>query len=185
MSKKKGKFKLYLIFIFMAVITVAFFSVFLFRSCSIKYNAKIIDSGIEYQQEFLKNSLTYGASKYELYDSYDDFWESGDRVDTTSPPTRTYIVKDNEALEEIFTEFPEVNFEKEMVLVHCYTSNYGRKKLLKSVKLNDQNILNIVFTIENGLFRFDAAEAQRRILIIRLNKLDIKETNFEYVKPKF
>ena len=45
--------------------------------------------------------------------------------DTSSPATRTHIIRDKNSFDLAFSEFPQkVNFSKKMVLVYFFTSSY-------------------------------------------------------------
>lgn len=159
-------------------------TIFSFSGCANKYNAKIINSDIKFQQEFLDDTITYGAyyqSKY--FNTSHNQWEEEWLYDETSPESRTYIIKDQTTLEEVFVDFPKTDFEKEMVLVYCYTSVYGRERILKEISIHDEDQLEIIFTIENGkLGHADASMPQRRILVIKMDSLDIKSAEFQYIE---
>ena len=136
----------------------------------IDHNAVIITEGTTYQEEWLENNSVYGA--------YDENGE--ENYDSNTPKSRTYIVKNQDELDEVFSEFPEMDFEKEMVLVYCYRTIYTRKQVLEKVVL-DGTVLNVEFNIVKGkIGHADASAPQRRMLVIKLDKLDITETNITY-----
>ena len=81
---------------------------------------------------------------------------------------------------KFFSEFPEIDFEKEMVLVYCYRTIYIRKQVLEKVAL-DESVLNVEFNIVKGkIGHADASAPQRRMLVVKLDKLDITEVNITY-----
>ena len=81
---------------------------------------------------------------------------------------------------KFFSEFPEIDFEKEMVLVYCYRTIYIRKQVLEKVAL-DGNALNVEFNVVKGkIGHADASAPQRRILVVKLDKLDITKVNVTY-----
>lgn len=165
--------------IFMMVTTI-----FPFAGCGNKYNAEIITSGMSFQQQFLDNSITYGAYyQKEYFNSQHSQWEKEWVLDEISPQNRTYIIRDRISLSEIFSTFPEIDFGEKMVLVYCYTSCYDRKQVLKSISLNDEKCLNINFTMKNGKIGYgDASLPQRRILVIKMDALDIISVDFQFLK---
>ena len=166
-------------------VAMCIFMAFLTTGC-VRYNAKIVNEGISFHQEFLDNNMTYGAYYHnEDYSPEEDEWTEEWLYDETLPKTRTYVIKDRTALEEIFEVFPETDFEKEMVLVHLYTDIYGRARVLKDVSVDEINVLKIRFTIQNQsgcVARGDASMPQRKILIVKTDKLDITTAEFEYVR---
>ena len=136
----------------------------------IDHNAVIITEGITYQEEWLKNNNIYGA-----------YGENGEEnYDENTPKSRTYILKNQDELDEVFSEFPEIDFEKEMVLVYCYRTIYIRKQVLEKVEL-DGIVLNVDFNVARGkLGHADASAPSRRMLVLKLDKLDITEANVTY-----
>ena len=135
----------------------------------IKFNAVIIKDGIVYQTEWLENNYTFGAGLDNAYG-----------YDNTSPKSRTYIVKSSNELDDIFETFPAIDFKKEMVLIYCYTSIYAREHVLEKVSLKD-NVLNVEFNVVKGkIGRADACAPHRRILSVKLDKLDITDAKVTY-----
>ena len=136
----------------------------------IDHNAIIIADGITYQEEWLDNNHVYGA--------YDENGE--EKYDENTPKSRTYILKNQDELDEVFSEFSEIDFEKEMVLVYCYRTIYIRKQVLEKVVL-DGNVLNVEFNVVKGkIGHADASAPHRRILVVKLDKLDIEEVKITY-----
>ena len=135
-----------------------------------EHNAVIITDGIRYQEEWLKENHVYGA--------YDENGE--ENYDENTPKSRTYIIKTRTELNEVFSEFPEIDFEKEMVLVYCYRTIYIRKQVLEKVVL-DGNVLNVEFNVVKGkIGHADASAPSRRMLVVKLDKLDITEVKITY-----
>ena len=89
-------------------------------------------SKIEYNAVILKDGFTFKGS---WIDSNNELDES-----------KTLVIKSQEALDEIFTEFKEIDFEKEMVIVYCYTTIYVREQKLEKVSL-DNGVLSIEFGV--------------------------------------
>lgn len=136
----------------------------------IDHNAVIISDGITYQEEWLENNYVYGVYKW-----------SEDVFDETSPQSRTCIIRNQTELDEVFLDFPEIDFEKEMVIVYCYRTSYIRaKQVLKMVTL-DGNILNVEFKVVKGkMGHADKLNPERRMLVIKLDRLDIAEVKVTY-----
>ena len=165
MKKIKKLLSLVIAFLLMLCMSVGFVG------CGkIDHNAIIIADGITYQEEWLDNNHVYGA--------YDENGE--ENYDENTPKSRTYILKNQDELDEVFSEFSEIDFEKEMVLVYCYRTIYIRKQVLEKVAL-DESVLNVEFNIVKGKIGYaDASAPHRRILVVKLDRLDITEANITY-----
>ena len=165
MKKIKKLLSLVLAFLLMLCMSVS-----LVGCKKIDHNAIIITDGITYQEEWLEENHVYGA-----------YGENGEEnYDQNTPKSRTYILKNQDELDEVFSEFSEIDFEKEMVLVYCYRTIYIRKQVLEKVAL-DESVLNVEFNIVKGkIGHADASAPHRRILVVKLDKLDIEEVKITY-----
>lgn len=136
----------------------------------IDHNAVIITSGIAYQEEWLANNHVYGA-----------YGENGEEnYDENTPKSRTYLIKTQTELDEVFSDFPEIDFEKEMLIVYCYRTVYGRKQVLENV-FSDGNLLYVEFNVVKGkIGHADASAPSRRMLVVKLDRLDITEVKITY-----
>lgn len=136
----------------------------------IDHNAVIVTDGITYQEEWLEENQVYGA--------YDENGE--ENYDENTPKSRTYIIKTQTELDEVFSGFPEIDIEREMIIVYCYRTVYIRKQALEKVAL-DGTVLNVEFNVVKGkIGHADASAPQRRMLVLKLDKLDITEANITY-----
>ena len=94
--------------------------------------------------------------------------------------SKTFVVESQEALNEIFTEFKDVNFDKEMVIVYCYTTIYIREQKLEKVSF-DNNVLSIEFDVVDGKpGTGDATAPQTRTCVICLDKVAATEVKITY-----
>ena len=135
----------------------------------IEHNAVIVDSGLSYKEQWLENNYTYGA-----YQSWNDGY------DESLPESRTYLITEQAALDETFDSFPKIDFEKEMVLVYCYTTVYVRDRVLEKAVL-DGDVLTVEFNVVRGkLGHADAASPQTRVLTVKMDKLDVTEVKVVY-----
>lgn len=148
--------------------------------CKVEYNAVIIDEGITYKTEWLESNRTYGV--YYENPSYNPEDEYSENVltDTTSPKYRTYIVREKSELAEIFSEAPEIDFEKDMLIVCCFTTIYHRKRILERVQLDESNVLQIEFKAKANDGRGDASMPSQGVLVIKMDKLDIENVQVVY-----
>jgi len=134
----------------------------------IPYHAVVVESGLSFQPDFLKNNMTYGAYYYD---------DNGELVsDRTSPGTRTYIITNQDEFDEVFISFPQIDFDKEMILLYCYTTENTNQRHIKSVEL-DGGILKIGFSPDRdttGIPPF----FQRRILVVKIDEIEIETVEF-------
>ena len=123
-------------------------------------------SKFEYNAVILKDGFTFNES---WLDSNNELTES-----------KTFVIESQEALDEIFTEFKDVNFDKEMVIVYCYTTIYIREQKLEKVSF-DNNILSIEFDVVDGKpGTGDATAPQTRTCVICLDKVAATEVKVTY-----
>ena len=98
----------------------------------------------------------------------------------TSPQSRAYIIKSQNELDDVFAEFPDIDFDKKMVLVYCYTTVYVRKQVLNKVAL-EGDVLTVQFDVVRGKFgHADAAMPHRRTLAVKLDRVEVAEANVTY-----
>lgn len=143
-----------------------------------EYNAIVLESGLSFKSEFLKDNMTLGAYYYnENYNPEEDPGAEYLR-DETSPKYRIFIVRNQTERNLIFSNIQDVDFEKEMLLVYCYTDIYSRPRIIKSLEL-EGTTLNVEFTIKKSKKGVgDASMPQRRILVIKMKALDIETVMF-------
>lgn len=172
--KEKGKMKK-----IASCLAVLLVGMSIFSGCGAGYHAVEIDSGLAFQENFLEENRTCGALyPNENFNPADD--ESEEYIwDTTSPIDRTFVIRNEEELKEIFSDFPAVDFEKEMVLLYIYTSPYGRTRKIKSIDVRE-NDLTIKFQYNKGKFgHADLSSPQQRVFIIKMDRLDVTNVKFE------
>ncbi len=147
-------------------------------SCSLgvyKYHISVVREECTMREEWKTANRTYGA--YYRVDLADGDWDYV--ADTTSPETRTHLIFQEEELNEGFSSFPAVDFEKQMVVVHFYTDVYNRKQKIDRARL-DGDILEISFSIVSNFGKADASMPQTRALILILDKLSVEQVVVTY-----
>ena len=145
----------------------------LFAGCgNNKYNAVLYDNAAEWiHEEFLQENLTKGAKPLES-DVPDD--------DADLPDFKTHIVTDIEKFNAIFKDFtPEVDFEKEMLIVYICTNIYmGSNYKLSSINLSDSILMVKVKRQTTGKVAHAASSPQQRCFVIKMDKNNIVTVNF-------
>ena len=86
----------------LAVLLIFSMSISLAGCKQIDHNAVIITEGITYQEEWLANNHIYGA-----------YGENGEEnYDENTPKSRTYILKNQDELDEGFSEFSKIDLTR-------------------------------------------------------------------------
>ena len=156
---------------FIAILTVMLF--YTLCGCNVRHGARVLEG--EVTTAWRQSHLTYGA--------FDTVKED---YDATSPKDRTVIVKDADTLAEIFVQPPQINFEKQTVIIYCYTDIYTRSFILKRAEIID-GTMYIDFKIANAEMRGceavgDAHMPGTLILAITVDRADITAAKVTYLK---
>ena len=152
--------------IFISFVSILLLASLLFGCARIEYNATIIRDGFAFNLEWLENNYT----KYSRQGEYNN----------DLPESRTYVINNQEDLNEVFASFPQIDFDTEMVIVYCYTTTCNRKQKLDSVSF-DNGVLNIKFGNVKAWFDVDdATSPQTRTCIIRMDKVEATDVNVTY-----
>ena len=166
--------KRFLLSIFIGI-TFIFASVSCF---SMPYNATVLQD-LSFNALWLAENRTFGA--YYTNPDYNPNDEQSDRVstDTTSPKARTFIVDSPTQLNQIFSVAPTINFDNEILLIHCYTTIYNRKQVLDEISLNGTT-LYVEFDVVDNNGKGDASMPGTRVLVLKMDKIHFEETTFVY-----
>jgi len=137
-----------------------------------KYNAELhYNAQAMMNAEYLEANMTLGA--------YDGLVE-----DTSSPETRTHIIKNKDDFDFAFKEFPkEVDFSKKIVLIYFFTSSYPTSPY-KLVKINlRDDVLSIHFKLnKSGSSSVpDAGLPKQTCIVVLMDKIDINAAVFKQV----
>ena len=141
---------------------LAFTMLFTFISCDPGYNAQYL----------------YHYVDFILSEQFDSECETTYPLDANLPKTKTFIIKDQEELDRCFDKFPEVDFETQMVVVCCYTTEYAMKRInaIQTINFTDDGVLSFVF-IESS----KKVHKHTKKAIVLMDKLEVKRVEFEIV----
>jgi len=137
---------------------------------------------LAFREDFLKENRTYGVL---FWNGNGDPWDIRNlEWDETSQKFRAFIITEKAQMDEIFSVYPAIDFEKDMVVMYAYTCIYmGRELKITSVTLDNKN-LKIDFKIVAGKPGYkDASMPQTRFLVLRMDKLDIDTVEFTLLNP--
>ena len=139
-----------------------------------KYNAKIYNSA---ENLFLNSFLEENKVKGAYYKNPDDA-DKKYYYDETSPAYRTFIVNNLDDYSLAFAgDELEVNFDKEMVLIYIFADIYPNRNYIINNILKEGEKVKIYLKLEKNNKK-DATAPYQRVLIVKMEKLDISEAEF-------
>ena len=120
-----------------------------------KYHAEII-SDYEMNSDYIMANQTKGATG-----------------NSALPKDIVNIITNQTELKAAFSEFPKINFEKEMVIVYFYTSVYSRPRELKGIEITEEKEMRIHFIeVSPGEGIGGACSPKTRPLVVKLDKIE-------------
>lgn len=138
---------------------------------TIPYNARIINDDYEFNEEFIINNKTFGA------DSKDGHYIDDD----TFPKGRMIIINDETSFHKAFKSFKDIDFNKEMIVMHAFTTASNSEYELKNIKHNEKKLtIEYITKKTNGINPPNASKPDTKWLIVKLDSLDIDEVNFVF-----
>lgn len=152
----------------------------LFAGCGgnkLPYNAvmygEIYTNRTWLQDEFYEDNLTRGS------------WSSVQEVyvnDEAYPSTRTRIIADSAEYSKVFKEFPiEVDFEKTMIVIHCFTTASSGNYEIKSISVEEQTlIVRYKHPASKGKTPPNASKPLTKWVIVTMDKLEIETVEFVF-----
>ena len=148
-----------------------------------QYNATMYSKAHRWtKDEFIENNKVSNA-KYKNKDynqeiQYDnENWVSKYYYDENAPKTRTFIIKDENTFNEIFTENSmDVNFEKEMVILFIKRDVCPRDCYLLSISNNNGKLtFKYMHKFSTGN---DTVQPYPRCIAVKMKKMDITSVEF-------
>lgn len=142
-----------------------------------KYNAKIYNSAENlFLNSFLEENKVKGA--YYKNPDYPDDADKKYYYDETSPAYRTFVVNNLDDYSLFFAgDELEVNFDKEMVLIYIFADIYPNRNYIINNILKEGEKVKIYLELEKNNKK-DATAPYQRVLIVKMEKLDISEAEF-------
>ena len=142
-----------------------------------KYNAKIYNSAENlFLNSFLEENKVKGA--YYKNPDYPDDADKKYYYDETSPAYRTFIVNNPDDYSLFFAgDELGVNFDKEMVLIYIFADIYPNRNYIINNILKEGEKVKIYLELEKNNKK-DATAPYQRVLIVKMEKLDISEAEF-------
>lgn len=138
---------------------------FCLAGCGNKYNAEIVSDSYNNSGEWLNEDVKNQSCVAPV----------GYAATADCPKSRTFLIKSEEEKCNILNgNFDvEVNFEREMLIVYTWATEYRRPCYIKVLELKDE-ILYIDFYMQRGQFGHgDACMPYQRWFVIKLDLLSI------------
>lgn len=137
---------------------------------TIPYNARIINDNYEFNEEYIIENKTLGA-----------YLNNGDIAGSKYPEERMIIINDETSFKNAFKTFEKIDFTKEMIVMHAFTTASNSEYELKSIKLNNKKLtIEYITKKTNGINPPNASKPDTKWLIVKLDSLDIDEVNFVF-----
>ncbi|MBE7078779.1 MAG: hypothetical protein E7380_02825 [Clostridiales bacterium] len=135
--------------------------------------------------EAYKNIEKYHAEIISDYEMNSDYIMANQTKGYTGnnalPKEIVNVITNQTELKAAFSDFPKINFEKEMVIVYFYTSVYNRPRELKGIEITEEKEMRIHFIeVSPGEGIVDACSPKTRPLVVKLDK--IEDYSFVFIK---
>ncbi|MDD4120485.1 MAG: hypothetical protein PHG90_02710 [Clostridia bacterium] len=142
-----------------------------------------VEVKLDYNAEKLLFALNRATDVSELKESFLNENRTSGMINNRIPEYKIHVVTEQQQLESIFVESPEVNFESEMVLVVMYKSWVSSKwHLIRKIEL-EENVLR-VYTRDDTTPYMQGTISYQVIFIFKLDKLDVAETELIFLKEE-
>lgn len=134
------------------------------------YNARIINDNYEFNEEYIIENKTLGA-----------YLNNGDIAGSKYPEERMIIINDETSFKNVFKTFEKIDFTKEMIVMHAFTTASNSEYELKNIKYNEKKLtIEYITKKTNGINPPNASKPDTKWLIVKLDSLDIDEVNFVF-----
>lgn len=146
--------------------------------CGYTYNAELLNDAEQWiRDDFLLENRVKAYYPNENYDENDEQSESY-IYDETAPLTRTFIIADDTAFDEIFQKDAfAVDFANEMLLLYIYPEIYsGRNYSLKKIAVEGKKV-SVSVEIEKRNVN-DAAMPAQSCLLVKMDKIEVDTAEF-------
>lgn len=131
------------------------------------------ETGQYLKSDFYESNLTYGS-----YSTVQEDYIQDENI----PISLTKIIKTEDAYDRVFKEFPaEVDFEKSMILMYCFTTVSNNTYDIKHISVVGKNIMIRYTLVKSKKPLPNASVPLTKWLIVILDKLDIETTEFMFV----
>lgn len=142
-----------------------------------------VEVKLDYNAEKLLFALNRATDVSELKESFLNENRTSGMINNRIPEYKIHVVTEQQQLESIFVESPEVNFESEMVLVVMYKSWVSSKwHLIRKIEL-EENVLR-VYTRDDTTPYMQGTISYQVIFMFKLDKLDVAETELIFLKEE-
>jgi len=159
-------------------VCLAVLTLFSFVGCGEErqYNAVLIKSGIVFLEDFLNENVTKGVNVK----------DGGTMDEENLPKEYVYKVLDKSRADEIFSKIPAIDFEREMLILHGFTTTSHSDYKLTEVVFNEQSlVIKYGSKKEKGNQPPNASAPRTEWVVIKMDKLTADEVTVRYVGKVF
>lgn len=127
-----------------------------------------------FNDEFYENNLTEGS-----WSEKEDSYVSGENY----PKERTVIINNENDFNVTFKDFPvDVDFDKSIIVLHCFTTSSGSKYKIKSIKKDNETIVIKYKTIREKFPIPNASMPITKWVIVVMDKINFETVQFDFSK---
>ena len=159
-------------------VSLAILSLFSFVGCGeeLQYNAVLIKSGIVFLEDFLNENVTKGVNVK----------DGGIMDEENLPKEYVYKVLDKSRADEIFSKIPAIDFEREMLILHGFTTtSHSDYKLTEVVFSEKSLVIKYGSKKKKGNQPPNASAPRTEWVVIKMDKLTADEVTVRYVGGVF
>lgn len=144
------------------------------RDAALPYNAvtygNVYENRTILKDDFYESNLTYG--------SYSTAIENYIK-DEKFPSYRSKIIQTENEYETVFKEFPvKIDFEKTMIIMHCFTTASGSSYEIIDISIYEKNLVIRYKTVKSNKEPPNASVPLSKWIIVTMDKLDIEAVEF-------
>ena len=135
----------------------------------IPFNTRVITDNYEFNEEFLKNNLTYGA-----------YTDHGCIEDESYSRELIIVIDSQEKLTNTFNKFDKVDFSKEIIIIRGITTPAHPKYKIKFVELKNKELKIKFKIISKKRNPPDASLPLTKWMVVRMDAVEFDKVSFTY-----
>ncbi len=135
----------------------------------IPFNTRVITDNYEFNEEFLKNNLTYGA-----------YTDHGCIEDESYSRELIIVIDSQEKLTNTFNKFDKVDFSKEIIIIRGITTPAHPKYKIKFVELKNKELQIKFKIISKKRNPPDASLPLTKWMVVRMDAVEFDKVSFTY-----
>lgn len=135
----------------------------------VPFNTRVVIDNYEFNEEFLKNNLTYGS-----------YTDHGFIKDESYSRELIIVIDSQEKLNNTFNKFDKVDFSKEIIIMDGFTTLAHLKCKIKSVELNNKELQIKFKIISKKRNPPDASFPLTKWIVVRMDAVEFDKVSFTF-----